>query len=69
MHRPNIAEPYTITKKTTEYILDPESFTLFKIISSNVFAQWNTSCTIDIRPNEEFQLDNSMFITPYIGKN
>lgn len=51
--------------RTVEYIFDPESFLLFRIISNNILAQWDTSLTKNLRYNEEFNIKDSLYIRPY----
>lgn len=57
--------PYKISYRTTEYVFDPEALTLFCIVSRNVLVSWDTDTTKYIKPNQEFYLQDSLFITPY----
>ncbi len=58
--------PYRMQYKVAEYILYPEDLTVFCIVSSNILVTWNTDKTRYLKPSEEFQLDESLFIRPLI---
>lgn len=62
---PTSKMPYKISYRTLEYVFDPEALTFFCIVSRNVLASWDTDITRNIKPDEEFYLKDTLFITPY----
>jgi hypothetical protein len=64
IHRPTEIVPYFIRYKTIEYIFYPEDLTIFCIVSNNILATWETDITKLLRPGQEFQLADSLFIEP-----
>lgn len=56
---------YVITLRAIEYIFDPESFTLFRIVSDNILVQWKTELTKNLEYNQEYNIKDSIFIRPY----
>lgn len=65
IHRPTNIFPHKITDCALEYIFDPEAFTMFCFISSNILANWETQSTMHLGPHDEFCLKDSIFIRPY----
>lgn len=65
IQRPTPIIPYKIIDRTIEYIFDPESLTIFYIISTNILATWDTDITRNLGPNDEFHLKDSLFIKPF----
>lgn len=57
--------PQKITHRATEYIFDPESLTYFFIISKNVLVTWDTAATKHLGMDDEFCLQDSLYIRPY----
>lgn len=56
---------YVITLRAIEYIFDSEAFTVFKIISNNILAQWQTELTKNLGYNQEYTIKDGMTIRPY----
>ncbi len=65
IHRPTPISPCLVSWRAIEYILDPETLTIFGIVSTNILATWDTDITRDLGPNDEFHLKDSLFIRPY----
>jgi hypothetical protein len=65
IQRPTPFIPFISYNKTIEYIFDPEDLTFFYILSTNILATWDTDITRDFGPNDELQLNDSLFIRPY----
>jgi hypothetical protein len=65
IHKP-ISASYISRQRAVEYIFDPEAFTIFRIVSCNVLATWDTDITRDLGPNDEFCITESLFIRPYL---
>ncbi len=65
IHKPCIFNPILIKTKTIEYVLEPEALTIFRIVSQNVLATWDTEITKNLHPNDEFNVRDSLFIRPY----
>lgn len=65
IHRPTSIEPYIAHDRRIEYIFDAEALTIFYMVSRNVLATWNTDITRNLGPNDEYQIRESLFITPY----
>ncbi len=62
--------PNFITRqRTIEYIFDPEALTIFRIVSQNVLATWQTDVTKYLGPDDEYKLKDSLFIRPYLGRH
>jgi hypothetical protein len=53
---------YVVRQRTIEYIFDPETLFLFRLISQNILATWNTDYTRILGPNDEFYLGNDLYI-------
>jgi len=58
---------YRIIQRVPEYVLDPDTLTFFRIISTNVLAYWNTEETRYLKPGQEFYIADNLAIRPYIG--
>ena len=69
VQHPTVNTPFVVRVRTLEYIFDLESFTFFKIISDNVLATWDTNITRGLGPNDEFRLNDTLFIRPILGKS
>jgi len=65
LQKPTAEQPYIIRQRTIEYIFDPESLIVFKIISQNILACWDTAITRNLGPRDEFYIGNSLWITYY----
>jgi hypothetical protein len=65
IHRPDYINSTLITERTVEYIFDPEALTFFKIVSTNILAHWDTLQTLNLKPNEEYNIKDSLFIRQY----
>jgi hypothetical protein len=57
--------PYMIRHHAMEYIMEPETLLLFRLISPNILASWNTNLTKNLGANDEFTISESLFIRPY----
>lgn len=62
------SSPLTIKHRRIEYIFDPESLTIFGLVSRNILAQWDTNLTRNLGPHDEFWLTDSMCIRPCVGR-
>lgn len=65
IHRPTPTNPCLVTYRVPEYIFEPETLTFFKIISENVFAEWDTNITKDLPLGTEYHLKDSFYIRQY----
>jgi len=58
----------TITARfnRVEYIFDPESLLMYKLIYNNILAYWDTECTKELPYYTEYKLQDSLYIVrPY----
>lgn len=55
-------QPVTMKHRAIEYIFEEENLLLFKLVSSNIFAQWFTENTRRLKSGDEYQLDYNLFI-------
>lgn len=62
---PTPSMPYKISYRTIEYIFSDEALTFFCIVSQNILASWATETTRYLKNNQEFYLQDYLFITPY----
>jgi hypothetical protein len=69
IHKPTLTEPFITKQRAIEYIFDIESLIIFKIVSQNVLAVWDTDITKYFGPDDEFHLKDSLFIRPLINKH
>lgn len=66
IQKPTSESPFVIRQRTVEYVFDPEFLTAFKIISQNVLAWWDTEKTVNLKPYEEYNIKDSLYIRPYL---
>lgn len=55
-------QPSVTRFRSLEYIFEEENFFMYKLISSNILAQWFTENTRRMRFGDEYQLDHHLFI-------
>lgn len=56
------AHPIISSKRSIEYVFEEENFVMFKLVSSNILAQWFTDNTRRLKPGDEYQLDYHLYI-------
>ena len=62
LHKPTATSPYYIREKSLEYIMDIDTLLLFRLVSQNILAQWDTNITKNLKLHEEYHLCDSLFI-------
>ena len=64
IQKPSKVCPFKVQSIVSEYIFYPEDLTMFCIVSKNILVSWDTDRTKHMKSNEEFQIDESLFISP-----
>lgn len=62
IERQKVYNSYGVYMRRLEYIFTPEDLVMFKLVSENIFAMWDTDLTRDIGLNDEFKLMESVYI-------
>lgn len=65
VHKPTIEHPFIAKQRAIEYIFDPEIFTIFKLVSENVYVFWDTELTRNLTDHDEFHINDFLFIKHY----
>ena len=60
-------DPYIVRQHAVEYIFDSDTLLLFRLISQNILATWDTDSTRYFGPNDEFDIGNSLYIRLHGG--
>lgn len=64
IEKPKLNGFHTTKYTSVEYLFDIESLLIFTLASPNILASWNTSMTRHIRPGQEFQIKENIYIEP-----
>lgn len=62
IHSPTKASPYYMRQRSLEYILDSDSYLMFRIVSQNIFLQWDTEHTKNLKVDEIYYMKESLFM-------
>lgn len=62
IHTPTEVTPYYMRQQSLEYILDSDTYLMLRVVSQNIFLQWDTEHTKNLKVDEIFYVKETLFM-------